>query len=403
MADINVRVGQSEAIKVLSMGGGGASLTVPKNVIGGIASITALHVSGLSTFVGVSTFHDQIYSQKSFSGLSFEGISGITTVGSLSGITTTPGDLYVGGKLNVSGDTSVAFGRLNVTGILTANTVTTGEWETNIGGVPTDLFTGISLYPGSGGESGVATITSPNTLYIRPREIFGDIGEAGATGKVIVQGDFQVTGSTISQSSQIIEIGDYRVAIASSVQDLTNLDGAGIGIGSTSPSGVPTAFSVYTAGISTGGTGYDATGTGVTALDGSGSYLFVDYISSGGVIGTVSVSAGSTARNYQINDNITIAGGDGNGVFTITATENSDYSQKLFTFDKDNSTLASNIGLGIGASFALKAGSDLLLNKTTLGPTVVGSSLTTIGATLYQDLSITGILSSTGGIDGGSY
>ena len=403
MADINVRVGQSEAIKVLSMGGGGASLTVPKNVIGGIASITALHVSGLSTFVGVSTFHDQIYSQKSFSGLSFEGISGITTVGSLSGITTTPGDLYVGGKLNVSGDTSVAFGRLNVTGILTANTVTTGEWETNIGGVPTDLFTGISLYPGSGGETGVATITSPNTLYIRPKQIIGDIGEDGKTGKVVVQGDFQVTGSTISQSSQIIDIGDYRVAIASSVQDLTNLDGAGIGIGSTSPSGVPTAFSVYTAGISTGGTGYDATGTGVTALDGSGSYLFVDYISSGGVIGTVSVSAGSTARNYQINDNITIAGGDGNGVFTITATENSDYSQKLFTFDKDNSTLASNIGLGIGASFALKAGSDLLLNKTTLGPTVVGSSLTTIGATLYQDLSITGILSSTGGIDGGSY
>ena len=349
MADINVRVGQSEAIKVLSTGGGGASLTVPKNVIGGIASITALHVSGLSTFVGVSTFHDQTYSQKSFSGLSFEGISGITTVGSLSGITTTPGDLYVGGKLNVSGDASVAFGRLNVTGILTANTVTTGEWETNIGGVPTDLFTGISLYPGSGGESGVATITSPNTLYISPRDIIGDIGEDGKTGKVVVQGDFQVTGSTISQSSQIIEIGDYRVAIASSVQDLTNLDGAGIGIGSTSPSGVPTAFSVYTAGISTGGTGYDATGTGVTALGGSGSYLFVDYISSGGVIGTVSVSAGSTARNYQINDNITIAGGDGNGVFTITATENSDYSQKLFTFDKDNSTLASNIGLGIGA------------------------------------------------------
>jgi len=402
MADINVRVGQSEAIKVLSTGGG-ASLTVPKNVIGGIADITALNVSGLSTFIGVSTFHDQIYSQKSFSGLSFEGISGITTVGSLSGITTTPGDLYVGGKLNVSGDASVAFGRLNVTGILTANTVTTGEWETNIGGLPTDLFTGISLYPGSGGETGVATITSPNTLYIRPKEIIGDIGENATTGRVIVQGDFQVTGSTITQSSQIIEIGDYRVAIASSVQDLTNLDGAGIGIGSTSQSGVPTAFSVYTAGISTGGTGYDATGTGVTALGGSGSYLFVDYISSGGVIGTVSVSAGSTARNYQINDNITIAGGDGNGVFTITATENSDYSQKLFTFDKDNSTLSSNIGLGIGASFALKAGSDVLLNKTTLGPTVVGSSLTTVGTTLYQDLSITGILSSTGGIDGGSY
>ena len=32
-----------------------------ENVIGGIASVTSLHVSGISTFVGVSTFNNDVY------------------------------------------------------------------------------------------------------------------------------------------------------------------------------------------------------------------------------------------------------------------------------------------------------------------------------------------------------
>lgn len=409
MADINVRVGQSEAIKVLTTGGGG-SLVVPKNVVGGIADITALNVSGLSTFIGVSTFHNHVYSQRSFKGLSFEGISGITTIGSLSGITTTLGDLYVGGSLKIFGNASGSFGSLNVAGIITGGNVTTSEWETN-SGEAVDLFTGITLWPGSGGDSGIATITSPNTLVIRPRHISADpaqdTGQTGAIGKVYIDGDLQVTGSTITESTQIIEIGDYRVSVASTIQDNAILNGAGIGIGSTSQSGIPIAIEVYTGGIGTGGTGYNDVGTAVTVTDGSGSWLQVDYIASGGVIGTVSVSAASTGKYYEINDQVIVPGGDGfDGTLAallITDTENSDYSQKLFYYDNSNNTLSSNIGLGIGSNTALKTGTDVLLNKTTLGPTVVGSSLTTIGTTLYQNLTISGILSSTGGIDGGSY
>jgi len=402
MADINVRVGQSEAIKVLSTGSGGAA-AVPKDVIGGIADITSLNVSGLSTFIGVSTFHNQVYSQKSFQGLSFEGITGITTVGSLTGITTVIGDLYIGGGLNISDNGSASFGSLNVSGIITGGKVTTGQWETNDNGDLVDLFTGISLYPGSGGDSGIATITSPNTLVLKPRRVFADPDETGAIGKVIIDGDLQINGTSITESTQEIQIGDYRVTVASSVQNDISLDGAGIGIGSTSPSGVPIAIEIYTSGINTGGTNYPDVGTAITCTSGNGNFLQVNYEASGGIIGTVSISAGSTGRDYQINDNVVVEGGDGNAVLTITATENSDYSQKLFTFDKDNDTLSSNIGLGIGGTHSIKAGSDLLLNKTTLGPTVVGSSLTTIGTTLYQNLSITGILTSTGGIDGGSY
>ena len=47
---LKVRVGQADAIKILSSAPIG-SQTV-KNVVGGIADVTALNVSGVSTFAG---------------------------------------------------------------------------------------------------------------------------------------------------------------------------------------------------------------------------------------------------------------------------------------------------------------------------------------------------------------
>jgi hypothetical protein len=63
MSDIKVRVGQQNTVKVVSSisgAAGGASVTA-ENVIGGIASVTSLNVSGLSTFVGVATFKNNVY------------------------------------------------------------------------------------------------------------------------------------------------------------------------------------------------------------------------------------------------------------------------------------------------------------------------------------------------------
>lgn len=66
MSDIKVRVGQQNAVKVISSisgSAGGSAITAitAENVIGGIASVTSLHVSGISTFVGVSTFKNNVY------------------------------------------------------------------------------------------------------------------------------------------------------------------------------------------------------------------------------------------------------------------------------------------------------------------------------------------------------
>jgi hypothetical protein len=63
MSDIKVRVGQQNTVKVVSSisGSAGGSAVIAENVIGGIASVTSLSVSGLSTFVGVATFKNNVY------------------------------------------------------------------------------------------------------------------------------------------------------------------------------------------------------------------------------------------------------------------------------------------------------------------------------------------------------
>ena len=63
MSDIKVRVGQQNTVKVVSSisGSAGGAAVTAENVIGGIASVTSLNVSGLSTFVGVATFKNNVY------------------------------------------------------------------------------------------------------------------------------------------------------------------------------------------------------------------------------------------------------------------------------------------------------------------------------------------------------
>ena len=62
MSSIKVRVGQTNAIKVLSSQAGGTLLAEQaRNVIGGIASVTQLNVSGISTFVGIITAKSDVF------------------------------------------------------------------------------------------------------------------------------------------------------------------------------------------------------------------------------------------------------------------------------------------------------------------------------------------------------
>lgn len=89
MPDIKVRVGQQNAVKVVSSISGSSVASIAENVIGGIASVTQLNVSGVSTFVGVSTFKNDVYID---------------------------GDLYIGDDINFDEFTAR---NGNITGILT--------------------------------------------------------------------------------------------------------------------------------------------------------------------------------------------------------------------------------------------------------------------------------------------
>ena len=80
MSDIRVRVGQENAVKVIASisGSSGTKTLVSTNVIGGIASVTQLSVSGVSTFS--NSIYYTPYSDGSFAGgVAYFGYSGILT------------------------------------------------------------------------------------------------------------------------------------------------------------------------------------------------------------------------------------------------------------------------------------------------------------------------------------
>lgn len=63
--------------------------------------------------------------------------------------------------------------------------------------------------------------------------------------------------------------------------------------------------------------------------------------------------------------------------------------RKTFVYDDASNTLQSSIGLGVTVGGDFKTGTDSVLNRTTLGPTVVNSSLTSVGT--LSSLNVSGI------------
>ena len=96
---IKTRVGQQNAVKIVASisGSAGGRSTTAENVIGGIASVTSLHVSGISTFVGVSTFKSNVYIDGDLyvgDDLKFDEFTARNSI--ISGIATISGGLYYG-------------------------------------------------------------------------------------------------------------------------------------------------------------------------------------------------------------------------------------------------------------------------------------------------------------------
>ena len=139
MSDIKVRVGQQNSIKVVSSAGGALSLPTSLNVIGGIASVTQLNVSGIST-LGITSTKNLTTQQLNVSGIS-----------TFVGVATFKNDVYIDGDLYIKDDLrfdEFTARNANITGIATVSTAFYyGQYNT--GGVAYFDSTGRMVSTGS--------------------------------------------------------------------------------------------------------------------------------------------------------------------------------------------------------------------------------------------------------------
>tara|TARA_Y100001938_G_scaffold132649_1_gene191137 strand:- start:389 stop:895 length:507 start_codon:yes stop_codon:yes gene_type:complete len=143
-APLKVRVGQSDAIKILSSRPVGSSTV--KNVVGGIADVTQLNVSGISTFVGNINPNGNIVGDDATNILGISSVTATSFFGDGSGLTNTGAilsaasgsqrlilsSLTSGVMTSAATDANLSFnatsnllsaGNLNITGTATANTM----------------------------------------------------------------------------------------------------------------------------------------------------------------------------------------------------------------------------------------------------------------------------------------
>jgi hypothetical protein len=150
MSDIRVRVGQQNSIKILSSVSGGSAFAQNSdnsvNVLGGIASVTQLSVSGISSFVGLATFSGDVYIGGDLyikDDLRFDEFTARNA--NITGIATVSGAFYYGqynnggvayfnssGLMVSTGSTSNAINYTNY--ILTTDNVGITTWSSTIDG-----------------------------------------------------------------------------------------------------------------------------------------------------------------------------------------------------------------------------------------------------------------------------
>ena len=192
--DVQQRVGSADTA-VARFGG---NVVIDGNING-----ASLNVSGITTTIdlgvtrnfnvsGLTTTFD-LGVTRNFSS------SGITTLASSGGITTTGGDLYIGGNLNVIGDITydeVRGRNINITGVTTLGTVQISS------GIVT-ATTGVVTYFGDGSNlTGIAT------------ELVATIGiSSGGTqiGSAVTMIDFAGTNATITATPTVSGVSTVTI------------------------------------------------------------------------------------------------------------------------------------------------------------------------------------------------
>jgi hypothetical protein len=256
----NVGIGTTIPTTDFQVGFGTTGVTID----GSVGVVSALGYYGNYAFIDQITVNDQL----NVVGLGSTLVAAY--LASAGGITTTGGDLYVGGSLfadkldiinlkvvniEATGITTLNVGIVStfrVTGVSTLGVTSTKDLfvdaNLEVSGVTTlgitstkDLFVDENLYVVgiatatrfSTGVTGSAINITSNTIS-GPAEIIIDPADVSDnSGAVRIKGDLYVDGEEFIVNSTTIELADFNVGIASTVGTNFLLDGAGIGIGST--------------------------------------------------------------------------------------------------------------------------------------------------------------------------
>ena len=285
-----------------------------------------------------------------FSDLTVTGIStfqsDVTVGGALSvtGISTFSSDLDINASVDVSSDVIVG-GGLTVTGISTFS----------------------SLIDANGGID--ASTLKVEDLTENRIVIAGVDGELEDDGNLTFDGSTLVVGAALSASSVQVN-NNLNVDGETELDDLyvtgltTFLTTVNISLGELHG---PQEFIIDPAAV--------GDNTGLVRIKGD---LYVD--------GTEFIVNSTTIELADFKVGIATTVGtnlllDGAGI-SIGSTD----VIKTFTYNNASNTLESSIGLGVTVGGEFKTGSDSVLNRTTLGPTVVNSSLTSVGTLLSLDV-----------------
>ena len=269
----------------------GIGSTIPDytlDVIGGIGA-TDIYISGLSTFVGFSTFQDSIGVQKDIT------IAGISTV---VGVATFRNNVFIDGNLNVAGD--ITYDEVNgrniyISGLSTFVGFSTFNSDVFIAGVTT--LSGFTTTRDNVFIAGYSTVTQDLTV-LGDLNVTGDISYDEVTGRNI-----NITGLStfegLSYFGSNVGVGTTNPAIAADSNN-TKILNAGIvtanyiygdGSGLTNIS----AVSGGTIGIQSGTT---YIGSGLTTIGVTGGSATVTPVSSG--IATITLPAAGVSLGLAI-------------------------------------------------------------------------------------------------------
>ena len=271
----------------------GIGSTIPDytlDVIGGIGA-TDIYISGLSTFVGFSTFQDSIGVQKDIT------IAGISTV---VGVATFRNNVFIDGNLKVAGD--ITYDEVNGRNIY-------------ISGLST--FVGFSTFNSDIFVAGVGTFASDLNV----------LGDLNVTGDISYD---QVTGREIYISGLSTFVGLSSFVNGVYIGGITTTAGSG-GI-TTTGGNLSVGTDLLVAGVSTfvGVSTFQSTlftkdlyVTGVSTFGGALAGEDALYISSNVGVGTTNAAIAADSNNTKIlNTGIVTANylyGDGSGITNITA------------------------------------------------------------------------------------